>query len=79
MFQKKCSDCAIYIPQAQTCQIMGPLMQGKIKPTDYCSHHKDREQIYVCEGCGQAMIDPIISVTDDAVHIYCPDCIIRIH
>lgn len=74
MFQKKCATCNIYVPQARTCQIMIPAMQGKIGPEDYCSQHNDH--ILFCEVCGAGLIEPLIEVKPDkTVHVYCGNCI----
>ena len=75
MFQKKCETCAIYLPQNLTCQIMTPAMQGKIKPTDYCSHHKDKSELLTCDVCGRGLLNPIIETKDDGVHVYCDICL----
>ena len=73
MFQKKCETCQIYVPKTQSCQIMGPQMQGKIKPTDYCSHHNDH--LVFCEVCGAGLLSPYIEVIDGEVHVYCDRCL----
>ena len=65
--------CKLYIPQQKICQLM---KIAPIKPTDYCSHYK--KELYTCENCGQSMLTPIIEVTEDRTHIYCPNCITRI-
>lgn len=74
MFQKKCATCQIYVPQARTCQIMIPAMQGKVSPEDYCSKHNDH--MGFCEVCGAGLLEPLIEVKDDnSVHVYCGNCI----
>ena len=65
----RCRNCALYLPQSNTCQIMIPALQQKIKPNDFCSHFK--EQLYTCEICGAGLLDPIIEVKDGVVHIFC--------
>lgn len=75
MFQKKCETCKIYIPQQQTCQLM-PNFQGRIKPTDYCSQHKDF--LYHCVYCGAALLDVFVRVEEDgSVHTICGNCVNR--
>ena len=73
MLQKQCQSCKIYIPQARTCRIMVPAMQGRIGPEDYCSKHK--EHLLTCEICGADLLAPIIEVVDGAVHVYCDNCV----
>ena len=73
MFQKKCATCNIYAPQARTCQIMIPQMQGKISPEDYCSQHNDN--MLFCEVCGAGLLEPLIEVINGTVHVYCGNCI----
>jgi len=74
MFQKKCETCAIYVPSAQTCQIMGSAMQGKIKPTDFCSKHIDIGQMPICSKCQRGTLEPIIEKQGNEYKIYCPSC-----
>lgn len=71
----KCGTCALYVPQAKSCQIMIPQKQGKITPSDYCSQYVDK--IDQCEICGAGLLVPIIELVNDEVHIYCQNCLIR--
>lgn len=51
-----------------------PSLQGKIKPDDYCSQHKPKKDIIVCEYCGQGVLEPIVEYEGEQLHIMCPDC-----
>lgn len=73
MFQKKCATCQLYLPQHRTCQIMMPLMQGKIGPEDHCSQHNDH--LAVCENCGAVLLESFVEVKEDGAHVYCERCI----
>lgn len=73
---KTCDQCAIYIPEAKTCQFM-PSLQGKINPNDYCSQHRPKGDIVTCEYCGQGVLEPIIEYEETQLHIMCPDCYLR--
>ena len=66
MWQKICNTCNLYISQQKTCQIMSPIMRGKMEPTDHCSKHNDH--IAVCEACGQGTLEPFIDI-DDGVNL----------
>ena len=71
----KCETCALYVPQARTCQIMIPQKQGKISPTDYCSLYVNK--IDQCEICGAGLLESIIEVIGDETHFYCQNCLIQ--
>ena len=67
-----CETCALYIPWARSCQIMSPLLQGKIKVNDYCTQY--RSFLHRCERCGNGTLAPIIEAIDGITHIYCENC-----
>lgn len=77
MFQKKCETCNLYVPRNFTCQLMIPQMQGKVKPTDYCSQHNDH--LLTCERCGAGVLEPFIEYIDGKTHILCGQCIVLPH
>ena len=47
-------------------------------PEDSCTKYKFKNQVYNCEICGHAIIDPIIEIKEDKNHFYCDDCVSRI-
>ena len=73
-----CGECALYDPTAHSCQIMISAMRGKMFPEDSCTKYKFKNQVYNCEICGHAIIDPIIEIKEDKNHFYCDDCVSRI-
>ena len=53
-----------------------PNFLGRIKPTDYCSQHKDF--LYQCFYCGAALLDVFVRVEEDgSVRTICGNCVNR--
>ena len=63
---QKCATCLLYIPKQKTCQLM-PNIPGKIKPTDFCSQHKNF--VYTCARCGRGTLDPVFEIDEQTQNI----------
>ena len=71
--EQSCADCRIYLADQKTCQIMQPMMQGQIEPTDYCTHHMSFA--HKCDVCHRGILKPMFSpLGNDAYGTYCESC-----
>lgn len=70
-FKQQCQTCTLHKVATNSCYLM-PSMQGQITPTDFCSKHKS--DLLTCEICGSGLLDPLIEIIEEKVHIYCDNC-----
>ena len=73
---KTCGECAIYIPEAKSCQFM-PSLPGQFEPTDYCSKHIAKNDLIYCDYCGQATLEPIIEYNGAKLQVMCHNCYVN--